>query len=136
MLGFYFDANLEDKEFWNKIQECMKTSAPRDLCSMYLKCREKNQTLIEQVLDWTGSQMNKETSSAWLSTLDEHGIDDQTLWEKLGSTMNPDTFLWNIFQGKITKANDRIAKLQETLENNEKCTLERLAKLAKMLNMK
>jgi hypothetical protein len=47
--------------------------------------------------------------------------------------------LWNIFQSEIAKANDRITKLQETLEKNEKnekSMLERLAKHEKVLNMK
>ena len=62
------------------------------------------------------AKMNKETSSAWLAALDEHEIDDQTLWEKLGSTMNPDTFhLWNIFQAKLSKANSRFDKLERAL---------------------
>jgi hypothetical protein len=128
ILDFYFDTNLEDDEFWDKIQECMKTSTPQDLCSIYLKCRERNPNLIKHVLNWMVFQMNKETSSSWLAVLDEHEIDDQTLWEKLGTTMNPDTFhLWNMFQNKVTKERDRVDKLEKSL-------FERLEDLEKRLN--
>jgi hypothetical protein len=140
MLDFYFDTNLEDEEFWNKIQKCMKTSTPRDLCSMYLKCHERNPGLIKHVLKWILFQMNKETGSSWLAALDEHEIDDQTLWKKLGTTMNPDTFhLWNIFQSKIAKANDKLQKQNTRIDRIEKENtelLDRLTKLEKMFSTK
>jgi len=102
MLDFYLSAHLEDGDFLNKLQKSMSTSDPNNLCSIYLSCREKNPNMLKHVVQWMSAKMNKETSSAWLAALDEHEIDDQTLWEKLGSTMNPDTFhLWNIFQAKL-----------------------------------
>jgi predicted nuclease with TOPRIM domain len=68
------------------------------------------------------SKMKKETSSAWLAALDEHGIVDQKLWETLGSAMNPDTFhLWNIFQSKISIEHDRIDTLEKEKESLLEC---------------
>lgn len=116
MLDFYLSAHLEDGDFLNKLQKSMSTSDPNNLCSIYLSCREKNPNMLKHVVQWMSAKMNKETSSAWLAALDEHEIDDQTLWEKLGSTMNPDTFhLWNIFQAKLSKANSRFDKLERAL---------------------
>jgi hypothetical protein len=98
MLDFYFDTNLEDKGFWNKIQVHMKASTPQDLCSMYLKCCEKHPSFIKRMVDWMVSHMNEKTSSAWLVALDENEIDNQTLWGKVESTMNAATLnLWTSY---------------------------------------
>jgi hypothetical protein len=134
MLDFYLSAHLEDKEFLSELQKCMQSSTPNELCSIYLTCCEKNPNMLTQVVEWITSKMNKDTSSGWLFALDEHGIDNQNLWETLGSTMNSDTFhLWNIFQSKISKQNDRFDMLAKEKES----LLERLVQLEKRLdNMK
>jgi hypothetical protein len=80
-----FSARLEDKEFFCNLQKYMTSSAPKDLCSIYLTCRENYPNMLNQVVEWMTSKMNKETSAEWLAALEEHGIANRKVWETLGS---------------------------------------------------
>jgi hypothetical protein len=125
MMDFYLSGQLDDSTFLSKVQQYMKSGSPNSLCEIYLSCQTKNPSMLKQVRQSIVVAINQENSSSWLAALDEHEIDDQTLWEKLGTIMNPDTFhLWNIFQTKLSKANSRIDRLEKTLT-------ELLAKLEK-----
>lgn len=103
MLDFCISSGPDEK-FLFKIQEYIKSRSPSELCSMYAICREKNQEILNDLVLCMVSAINRDTCISWLSALDEHGINDQDLWYKLLSSMNPDTFqLWTILQSKITK---------------------------------
>jgi hypothetical protein len=147
MLDFCFDVNLEDKEFWTKIQECMNVT-PHYLCSMYLMVCQKYPSLLERVVEWMVFHVNEQTSTAWLVALDENGIEDIRIWAKIESVGNPDTLnLWNTLQGKIAKQRDLVEELEkdntdrkrkrEEDENKytelEKSYLERIENLEKKL---
>jgi hypothetical protein len=93
MMDFYFSAQVEDPEFLTKIQEYTKTGGPSSLCEIYVLCESKNPTMLKQVIQTMVSAIKQENSSAWLAALDEHEIDDQTVWEKLGTTKLPNILL-------------------------------------------
>jgi hypothetical protein len=122
MMDFYFSASVVDSEFLTKIQEYARIGGPSSLCEIYVLCESKNPTMLKQVIQTIVSAIKQENSSTWLAALDGHEIDDQSIWEKLGTTINPDTFhLWNIFQNKLGKANARFDKMEkETIEKSRK----------------
>lgn len=141
---FYVAAHLDDSSLLSMLQNAMKTKSPFDLCSIYITSREKNPEFLKSSQNWILSAMTKESSSAWLSALDDHQIDDPLIWEKLESTMNSDTFhIWNIFQTKLTKTSDimesqavKITDLQAevmSLKQNDQILAERLQKIEAIL---
>jgi hypothetical protein len=136
MMDFYFPEHVDDLECLIKIQEYAKTGGPRSLCEIYVLCKTNNSSMLKQVIQYMVAAIKQENSSSWLAALDEHEIDDQSLWEKLGTTMNPDTFhMWNIFQNKLAKANSeansRFDKLEKESFEKDKLASSHIEKLEK-----
>jgi hypothetical protein len=82
LLKFIFkDKHLDDTEFLSKIQQCLESGGPNSLCEVYVLCQTKNPSMLNPVRQSMVVAINQENSSSWLAALDEHEIDDQTLWE-------------------------------------------------------
>lgn len=119
MLDFYISSG--QKKFFVKIQENMKLVSTNELCSIYAKCREKNHVVLKDVVVWMVSTIKKDTCSSWISALNEHGIEDQSILDKLASTLNSDTFrLWHVLRNELkrhtSESDNKIAML---LKQNE-----------------
>jgi hypothetical protein len=139
ILDFYISSGLSvsDPDFSTQLLKCMKGSTLDEFCRIYLACDAAESELLGEVVKLMTSTITTETSSAWLATLDEHGIDNPDTWNKLGKNLPPVTLhLWNIFQAKIAKGNtlmDKMPDKMEVMEQEKKEILDRLVRLESLV---